>query len=411
MGNWAFNWVQLLSHNLAALGRRFVALACLMLLGLFTFDWSALLPHAIWLFVALLLSSLLFAWQAESLRTALVLFCLMSSTLLLLFGLMGWLSLSLPEQGILPLLVVMMMTSANLVHLLNTLLKEMARGLFQFDALAEALKLNLQPIWLSNLTTVVGFAVAAWLNPAWETIAWIVLLGALLNGFLLLTFLPLILLRYFLEFRVGNSRDREGLRSLMRFLNIQPRWRKVLIVLSLAGFVLLLSVHWPLWWQSSFILLLGVFALLFQLYWRRMIWVGMALWLVTLAWLLALSLGRLLPTDWLIHSDWVLSSLLMMGLVVDEAVHFFSRFVRAQRSVFGQSAAAVRYAMASVGRPIWITTCLQSVMLGLLLFHSDPVLQGFAWLGLFGLWSVTFLVLLWLPILLAKPTLSPKNSP
>lgn len=45
-----------------------------------------------------------------------------------------------------------------------------------------------------------------------------------------------------------------------------------------------------------------------------------------------------------------------LGIVVDDTVHFLSKYLRARRIKNKDSEAAVRYAFASVGRALWITT-------------------------------------------------------
>lgn len=45
-----------------------------------------------------------------------------------------------------------------------------------------------------------------------------------------------------------------------------------------------------------------------------------------------------------------------LGIVVDDTVHFLSKYLRARREKNKDSVAAVRYAFASVGRALWITT-------------------------------------------------------
>jgi predicted RND superfamily exporter protein len=45
-----------------------------------------------------------------------------------------------------------------------------------------------------------------------------------------------------------------------------------------------------------------------------------------------------------------------LGIVVDDTVHFLSKYLRARRIKHQESEAAVRYAFASVGHALWITT-------------------------------------------------------
>ncbi len=128
----------------------------------------------------------------------------------MLGGLLAWLRHTLHEEAVLALVVVMALMMSNLVHVLSTLLREMARASFQHDAIAEALSLNAMPVLLTNVTTTFGFVVAAWFEPRFADMAWIVGLGALVSYLTLMSWTPAILLKWFLEFRVGHYDDRHG---------------------------------------------------------------------------------------------------------------------------------------------------------------------------------------------------------
>lgn len=225
MGNWAFSWVQIMAHNKKPLSIRLGLLIAVLFYGLLDFAWNSLNPIFLPLLVATVLMSSLLAWLADSMRTAVMQFGLSWLILFSTFATLGWLDIRLNDSGLLALLVVVIMLSTNLIHQLNTVLREMARGLFQFDAVAEALKLNFTPIFLSNLTTSLGFIFAAWFNPEHLQMAWVVSIGALLSLFFSITLLPLLLLSYFLEFRVGNTQDRKGFRHWIEFLQGKTHWR------------------------------------------------------------------------------------------------------------------------------------------------------------------------------------------
>jgi predicted RND superfamily exporter protein len=45
-----------------------------------------------------------------------------------------------------------------------------------------------------------------------------------------------------------------------------------------------------------------------------------------------------------------------LGIVVDDTVHFLSKYLRARRERNANPHEAVRYAFSSVGRALWITT-------------------------------------------------------
>jgi predicted RND superfamily exporter protein len=409
MGNWAFSWVQIIAHNKRSLAIRFGVILAVLLYGLLDFAWHSLTPILLPLLIATVLMSLVLAWLADSKRTALIQFALSWLILISSFGVLGWLDIVLDETGLLALLVIVIMLSSNLIHQLSTLLREMARGLYQFDAVAEALKLNFTPIVLSNLTTSLGFIFAAWFNGDYAQMAWVVTIGAILSVFFSITLLPLILLSYFLEFRVGNTNDRNGFRGWIETLKTKGKWRTPLLVVSLLTSIVLAWYYQAVLLNYQFGLMLLLFAGLFMLYWRSARVVLFALWLTMLAWLISMAIQELLlpmltGATGFNMPEQLLPVLLMLslGLIIDDVVHFFSRYQRAQLTMFAQGFDAVAFAMASVARPIWISSWLLLIGMAVLLFsHHVLVVMG-AFLTIISIIFITFMVLFWLPLLLTK---------
>jgi len=72
-------------------------------------------------------------------------------------GLAGWAGMSLTPPSTASITMIMTLAVADSVHLLVTMLKEMRLGRAQRDALVESLRVNSQPIFLTSLTTAIGF--------------------------------------------------------------------------------------------------------------------------------------------------------------------------------------------------------------------------------------------------------------
>lgn len=398
--NWAFSWVQIVAHNKKQLGGLLALLSVACLSGLFFFEsqlsWQA------WgvLALSLVVMSAALAWLLESVKTALVQLGLSLYILLMTLGGLGWSGVVLDESSVLGLVVLMTLMSSNLIHVLSSLLREMARGLFQFDAVAEALKLNNRPILLSNLTTVLGFMFAAWYEPQLQSMAVVVTLGAILSYAVTLSWLPLILLSWLLEFRVGNPSDRHGYLFVLEWMKAYPRLSLAMtlgMLTALLGLVLSQSIIWRAIANMWGMLL--VLALLFVIFWQS---VHLAL-LNTLANFAALLLALSLFV-WLVEPSTLLLLWLMvpMGLIVDDGIHFFSRFVRAKQGVFRDNESAVRYAMASVARPIWLSSWTLFLGIGVLLLSNSVDIQQASLVTLFSLAAATAVILWLVPAYLAR---------
>jgi len=403
-GHWAFNWVQIVAHNKGALFAFLATVSLLVISGIILLDQSISVLSWGVLFSSIVLMSLATAKLLDSLKAALLQLGLSVYILLMTLGLLGWLGRALDENSLLSLVVLTTVMTSNLVHILSTLLREMARGLFQYDAVAEALKFNSSPIFLANLTSLLGFAFAAWYEPELATMAWIVGLGVVVSYLTTLSWLPLILLSWLLEFRVGNTADRYGYVFVMAWMQDSPGLFRMFLGIFVLSFSALL-------WSSQDVLplmqqMIGMMVFiggLFILFWKS---IGLAL-TNALANLLALSLtvagfSLLMPVE----SLSLLLVMVPMGLIVDDGIHFFSRYVRAKQGVFADSDSAVRYAMASVGRPIWMTSWIVMIGLMMLLLSPQVQVQQASLITMISLVFATLIILFIIPAFLAKKPLS-----
>ena len=72
-------------------------------------------------------------------------------------GLAGWAGMSLTPPSTASLIMIMTLAVADSVHILVTMLREMRGGRKQHPALIESLRVNMQPVFLTSLTTAIGF--------------------------------------------------------------------------------------------------------------------------------------------------------------------------------------------------------------------------------------------------------------
>lgn len=72
-------------------------------------------------------------------------------------GIMGWLGLQLNQASAMAPIVVMTLAIADCVHVLITAFQNMGEGRSKQEALIESLRINAQPLFLTSLTTGIGF--------------------------------------------------------------------------------------------------------------------------------------------------------------------------------------------------------------------------------------------------------------
>jgi len=394
-GRWAYYWVQIMAHNLPILWFALMVGLLLMASGLFVKGSPIQLADAIWVLGSLMVMSGVAIKLFDSLKTAGLLLVVTSLIWFGVLGCLAWLGVSLTQISVLALVVVVTLVMGNLVHLLAAVLREMARGAFQHDAVAESLKLNAMPILLSNLTTTFGFSVAAFFDSQLIEMAWVVGLGALISYLAIVTWVPLILLSWFLEFRVGHYDDRHGFLDVVRKMQRYPRWLQAMVWLSLT--LLLIS---GVYLSQFMVSLIPVAMMLFACW--------MLLWLVWRDWQVSLmpiltslaAIVLVLTGYFSVQSVVQISAVVLivpLGIVLDDSIHYFSRYLRSKQGFFNTAENCHRYALSSVGRPIWLTTQLLAVGLLVLGFHPDEWIRQASLVTLLATLLASYIILLWLP--------------
>lgn len=72
-------------------------------------------------------------------------------------GLSGWLGIMLTPPSVTAPTIILTLAIADSIHILVTMLQLMRRGADQRTALVESLKVNFEPVFLTSLTTLIGF--------------------------------------------------------------------------------------------------------------------------------------------------------------------------------------------------------------------------------------------------------------
>jgi|GEM_PF-1786129 len=433
--NWIYHWVQIMAHHKKMLGLFWLMLIIVSSTGVLTTDSSHLLD--LWtaeatflrplevLFLSSVIISLFFGWQSESVKSGLLNLLFLNLAYIITIGLASWFDIYWGSLEFLALIIASTLVTANFIHLLSTLHREMARGLFQFDAVAEAVKLNHSPIFLSNLTTALGVICIAWFEPELAEMAWVISLGVLVSYLFSVTLFPWLLLTFFLEFRVGNSRDRQGFYQWMQKLEALTHYPILLPAIKIAlalGFAVLFILFFS-WMDNLHLLPAGSLAALGTF--LVIMWGGLGMWWQQFSWstaiVLTISLVAIvanmiiaimvmkfdfLPAgnipEFLPNKDlfWLLMWIAPMGIVVDDLIHFFSRMKRAKSTVFASPKESVRFAMISVGRPILVTSITLVMVMLLIFFVSEPILGFIALNVLVSVVLVSLIVLFVMPFVM-----------
>ncbi len=106
-------------------------------------------------------------------------------------GLAGWAGIKLSPPVMSAPIMIMTMAIADAVHLLVSMRHEMVKGMTKIDAMIESMRINFQPVFVTSLTTVLGFLSLNFSDaPPFHDLGNIAAIGVAVAFVLSVTFLP-----------------------------------------------------------------------------------------------------------------------------------------------------------------------------------------------------------------------------
>ena len=156
-------------------------------------------------------------------------------------GLAGWMGIALTPPSSASPTIILTLAVADCVHILVSFLHAMRRGLDKTSAMVDSLRINLQPIFLTSLTTVIGFMSMNFSDaPPFRDLGNIVAMGVTAAFVFSVTVLPALMLMLPVHVKPGPTR-----RTLLMdtFANFIVRRRDILfwvmgvIIVTLVTFI------------------------------------------------------------------------------------------------------------------------------------------------------------------------------
>jgi predicted RND superfamily exporter protein len=142
-------------------------------------------------------------------------------------GLAGWLGIRLTPPSSTAPTIILTLAVADCVHVLLTLLQSMRIGTSKRDALIESLRINFQPVFLTSLTTAIGFLSMNFSDaPPFRDLGNIVAMGVGIAFVLSVTFLPALIMVLPLRTQARKGKQIHPMERLGDFVVSQ---RKVLL--------------------------------------------------------------------------------------------------------------------------------------------------------------------------------------
>ena len=156
-------------------------------------------------------------------------------------GLAGWAGIKLTPPSAAAPTIILTLAVADCVHVLVTFLHAMRRGLDKTSAIIESLRINLQPVFLTSLTTAIGFMSMNFSDaPPFRDLGNIVAMGVMSAFVYSVTLLPALML--VLPVRIPAGKTRQS-RRMDRFADLVVERRNFLfwgtgfIIVSLVMFI------------------------------------------------------------------------------------------------------------------------------------------------------------------------------
>jgi predicted RND superfamily exporter protein len=198
-------------------------------------DMRALMPAMFGVIVALLLLLLRSVWGTVA---TLLVVSLSAATAV---GLMAWMGIKLNQATSMAPIIILTLAVADCVHILMSTFHEMREGRAKHDALVESLRINAQPVFLTSLTTTIGFLSLNFSDsPPFAALGNVTAMGVLAAWVFSMTFLPALMSMMPLRIRPRAADTRLPMDRLGDFVVTKRRpllWGTTAFVLIVVAFI------------------------------------------------------------------------------------------------------------------------------------------------------------------------------
>lgn len=197
------------------------------------YDMQNLVP-----FMFLMFLFVLYLW-IRGLSGTIATFLVIVFSIIGALGTAGWLGIALTPPSFSAIMIIPTMAIADSVHILMNFLQSMKRGENKHAAMIESMRVNLQPVFLTSLTTGIGFLSMNFSDsPPFQDLGNIVAFGVVMAFFLSVVFLPALMMVLPVRVKVEDSKSSEMMVSLGEWV---IKKRGVLLVVMAIFTIIMLS--------------------------------------------------------------------------------------------------------------------------------------------------------------------------
>ena len=185
-------------------------------------DNKTLVPIMYGIVILVLLISLR-SFSATFSVVILIIFSIIST-----LGITGWLNWFLTPTSAISPTIILTMAVADCVHILVTQLHNMRIGHEKKQAIQESLRVNFQPVFLTSITTAIGFLSMNFSDaPPFRDLGNMVAIGVILAWLFSVTFLPALMTILPVKVKAKDDLDNSGMKWLAEWV---IRYRKHLLI-------------------------------------------------------------------------------------------------------------------------------------------------------------------------------------
>ena len=153
------------------------------------YDMSTLFP------VMLLIFMLVLLFWVKGLSGTLATFAIIVFSIIGAMGMAGWFGIALTPPSFSAMMIIPTMAIADSVHILMNYVIAMRHGENKHDAMVDSMRINLQPVFLTSVTTAIGFMSMNFSDaPPFRDLGNIVAMGVMIAFVLSVVFLPAVMM-------------------------------------------------------------------------------------------------------------------------------------------------------------------------------------------------------------------------
>ncbi len=156
-------------------------------------------------------------------------------------GMAGWMGIQLTPPSASSPTMILTLAVANCVHLLVSFLQGLRIATSKAEAMRESLRINLQPIFLTSITTAIGFMSMNFSDaPPFRDLGNIVAIGVFASFVYCLALLPALMLAFPVKVKAAHSQSVMAMDKLADFVVLKRRpilWSMGLLVVGLIAFI------------------------------------------------------------------------------------------------------------------------------------------------------------------------------